>query len=67
MVKAIKLHCKSYQITIGGSNCKRVMLRIALYYRALYKITILPVFRSKNDFRDFDGKEMQVKYDFLGL
>ena len=37
---------------------------MALYYRALYKVTILPVFRSKNDFRDFDGKEMQVKYDF---
>ena len=42
------------------------MLCIALYYRALYKVVILPVFRSKNDFRDFDGKEMQVKYDFWG-
>ena len=40
-----------------------VMLCMALYYRVLYKIAILPVFRSKNEFRDFEGQETQVKYE----
>ena len=36
---------------------------IALYYRAILNVRIFADFRSKIDFRDFDRRISQVKYD----
>ncbi len=43
------------------------MLCIALYYRALLNSCIFADFRSKISFRDFEGKNSQVKYETKGL
>ena len=38
-------------------------MRIALYHRALSFVLNFAIFQSENDFRDFEGKNAQVKYD----
>ena len=63
MVKAIKLRCKSYHITNRDDGCEIPMSCIALYYRALLNSRIFADFRSKIEFRDFDGKISRVKYE----
>lgn len=60
VVKAIKLRCKSYQITNEGACTERAMLCMALYYRALLNGCNFADFRSEIRFRDFDGQEKRV-------
>ena len=36
---------------------------MALYYRALSFVLNFAIFQSENGFRDFEGKNAQVKYE----